>query len=312
MGVMRASRGQPLVLAVAVATAAAACSPTPYPEVAIDMRARPAPVAAGPAEPARPVLRVSVAAIQSPQDTFWAYSRFLDRMGRILGVDIRFVQRRTYAEVDDLLLAGQLDAALVCTGGYLDLLARAPQSVEVLAVPVIDGKSTYHSLLVVPAASAAGTLADLAGRRFAFTDELSFSGHLYPVRLLRDMDHDPGRFFSGTMFTRSHDRSIDAVVKGLVDGAAVDSLVYDALVARDPQLAARTRVIHRSPAYGLMPVLASTRLPAESRARLRAVLLDLHRDPEAARELRSVHIERFATPTPGLFDGAAAVAGLRR
>jgi len=288
------------------------CSPTPYPEVAVDLSARPAPEEARPVGPARPVLRFSVAAIQSPQDTFSAYSRFFDRMGQLLGSEIRFVQRRTYAEVDDLLLAGQLDAALVCTGGYLDLLARGPQAVEVLAVPVVGGRSTYHSLIIVPAASAAAAPADLAGKRFAFTDELSFSGHLYPSRLFRDLGLDPQRSFGRTTFTRSHDRSVDAVAKGLADGAAVDSLVYESILAREPLLASRVRVIHRSPAYGLMPVLAATRLPAETRARLRTVLLELHRDPAAASHLRAVGIERFASPGPGLFDSAAAVVGQRR
>ncbi|MBI5068326.1 MAG: phosphate/phosphite/phosphonate ABC transporter substrate-binding protein [Deltaproteobacteria bacterium] len=292
--------------------AALACSQSPYPEVEVDMSARPARTESRPERPSRPVLRFSVAAIQSPQDTFAAYSRFFDRMGTLLGAEIRFLQRRTYAEVDDLLLTGQLDAALVCTGGYLDLLARDPGAVEVLAVPVIGGRSTYHSLLIVPATSPATAPADLAGKRFAFTDELSFSGHLYPSSLFRGLGLDPRHHFASTSFTRSHDRSIDAVARGLADGAAVDSLVYESLLARDPQLSSRVRVIHRSPAYGLMPVVAATRLPAETRARLRAVLLGLHRDPEAAAQLRAVGIDRFGPPEPGLFDSAAAVVGQRR
>lgn len=65
------------------------------------------------------MVRFSVAAMQSPQDTFAAYSRLLERLEPKLEVDIEFVQRRTYQEVNELLAAGQLDAALVCTGGYV-------------------------------------------------------------------------------------------------------------------------------------------------------------------------------------------------
>lgn len=291
---------------------ALACEDTPYEEVRVDFEVPRASAAAGrPAPAPERALRLSVAAMQSPVDTFSDYSRFLDRMGALLGERVRFVQRRTYAEVNDLLLTGQLDAALLCTGGFLDLEARNPGAVEVLAVPVIDGQTTYRSLVLVPEASPARSLWDLAGARFAFTDELSLSGHLYVARLLADSGRDAGRFFASTVFTRSHDRSIDAVARSVVDGAAVDSLVFEALATRDPSLRSKVRVVHRSPAYGVMPLVASTALSPETRARLREVLLALHRDPEAAASLRAVHIERFVAPAPGLYDEAARVARRR-
>jgi phosphonate transport system substrate-binding protein len=286
----------------------AACVDTPYPEVRVDLAAAAPPPAPEARPPPRPVFRFSVAAMQSPADTFASYSRFFGRMGDLLEGQVRFVQRRTYGEVNDLLLSGQLDAALLCTGGYLELRARSEDAVEVLAVPVIDGRSTYHSLLVVPADSRARSLEDLAGTRFAFTDELSLSGHLYVAGLLAERGLDHRRFFASTIFTRSHDRSIEAVVRGLVDGASVDSLVYESLLARDEGLRARLKVVHRSPPYGVMPVVASTALPAATRARLREVLLELHRDPAAAEALRAVHIDRFVPPSPGLYDDAARVA----
>ena len=125
--------------------------------------------------------------------------------------------------------------------------------------------------------------------------------------MLAERGQDHRKYFGSTRFTRSHDRSVEAVVKGLVDGAAVDSLVFESLAARDPALKAKVRVVHRSPPFGVMPVVVSTALPAATRARLKAVLLDLHRDPEAVAALRPVHIERFIAPAPGLYDDAARV-----
>ena len=74
---------------------------------------------------------------------------------------------------------------------------------------------------------------------------------------------------------------------------------------RDPSLARRVRVIHRSPPLGAMPVVASTRLPADVRARLREVLLGLERDPEAAASLKVLRFDRFVEPYPGLYADAA-------
>ena len=124
---------------VALSLSAIGCTQVPYPEVAVDMTPPRAPPTVVRTASGKPPLRISVAAILSPQDTFSSYSRLFDLLGRRLGVPVQFVQRRTYSEVDDLLAAGKVDAALVCTGGYLDLLHRAPGAVAVLAVPVVGG-----------------------------------------------------------------------------------------------------------------------------------------------------------------------------
>lgn len=299
-----------LALAVLAFSALLACDGSPYRKVNLDAQTATQPVRPAPA-PGK-TLRVSVAAMLSPRDTYTSYSRLFERLGQRLGVEVELVQRRTYAEVNELLLAGRLDVALLCTGGYLELRARAPSLIEVAAVPLRDGKATYESLIIVPASSGAKRLGDLAGRKFAFTDELSFSGYAYAAKLLRDMGEEPRHFFGSITFTRSHDRSVNAVAQRLMDGAAVDSLIYDDLVRRDPGLASATRVVHRSPPFGTMPVVVSTRLPAEMRARIREVLLGLDRDPETAETLRLLHIDRFAVPPLRLYDAATVVVEARR
>ncbi len=297
------------LLAVCVAVG---CDSGRHREVEVSLAPVPAAAAPGSATvPARP-LRISVAAVESPRDTYGTYTRLLSRVGERLGVPVEFVQRRTYREVNDLLAAGQLDAAILCTGGYLDLQRRVPGTVEVLAAPVVDGESTYRALLIVPAQSAVKSLSELAGKRFAFTDELSLTGRTWVVRRIQEIGRDPDRFFGGTTYTQSHDRSITGVAAGFVDGAAVHSLVLEHMTARDPSLATRLRVIERSPPFGMMPIVASTRLDAAARARLREVLVGIHRDPGAQDALRELRIERFATPAPGLYDSALRVQGAMR
>lgn len=294
----------------ALLPAVIACPSSPYQEVVVDL-ARSAPAPTSVQTPAASVLRFSVAAMQSPQDTFAAYSRLFERLEPKLEVEIELVQRRTYQEVNELLAAGQLDAALVCTGGYVDLERRAPGAVEVVAVPVVHGRTTYQSYVIVPATSPAHEVAHLRGKRFAFTDDLSLSGFGYPSHLLRRMGSDAGSFFGSATFTHSHDRSIDAVAKGVVDGAAVDSLIYDELLRSSPEVRSATRVIHRSPEYGVAPVVVSTRLPPERRAAIRDALLQLHRDPEARAALGIVGFDRFSAPDPALYAGASALLGDR-
>ncbi|MBI2894002.1 MAG: phosphate/phosphite/phosphonate ABC transporter substrate-binding protein [Deltaproteobacteria bacterium] len=283
------------------------CPPSPYREVEVDLSEANSDGPATRHAEAASTLRFSVAAMQSPRDTYAAYSKLFSRVGLLLGAHVEFVQRRTYREVNDLLLDGTLDAALLCTGGYFELEGRAPVRVEPIAVPVVDGKTTYHSFIIVPADSPATGIEDLRGKRFAFTDELSFSGRAYAVHLLRRTNEAPARFFGDTIFTHSHDRSVEAVASGIVDGAAVDNLIYESIATRHPEVGAKIRVIHRSPPFGMLPLIASPTLPETMRARLRRAILTLDRDAEAAAALRIVGIERFVVPEPGLFESARVV-----
>ena len=81
-------------------------------------------------------------------------------------------------------------------------------------------------------------------------------------------------YFENSIFTYSHDKSIHAVADKLVDGAAVDSLVYHMVLEEDPALRAKTRIIWRSPAYGMPPVVANPHLdPALKRGACRTCSL---------------------------------------
>ena len=293
------------ILGLVVAAALAACERSPYRTAVVETRKSSTPSASSGDTRSAPVLRFSVASIESPRDTYSAYTRLFDRMGQLLQTTIDFEQRRTYREVNDLLIAGRLDAALLCTGGYLDLEKRAPGTVEIVAVPVLGGEQSYRSVVVVPASSDVQDIRDLRGKRFAFTDELSFSGRLYAERLLKDRGIVPERFFGSVAYTGSHDRSIQAVANGLVDGAAVHGGILAQMEERDPSLERRIRIVHRSPPLGGMPLVVSTRLPAATRSRLRDVLLGLHRDPDSAASLKLLRFDRFSEPAPGLYAAAA-------
>jgi phosphonate transport system substrate-binding protein len=274
--------------------------------------ARPAPAASVPSS-TKPPLRIAVAAMFSPEETLGVYQELMDYIAATLGRSVELKQRRTYQEVNDMLGAGKLDAAILCSGPYVH--AQRQYGVQLLAVPVIRGSPTYHSYIIVPPGSQARSLDDLRGKRFAFTDPLSTSGYLYPVYALVTKGQQPATFFSKTLFTYSHDNSIEAVAEGVADGAAVDSLIYDYLLARHPTLAARTRIIQTSPPMGAQPVgIPRTLAPATARA-LRDLFLNMDQDPGAKKILEQLGVDRFILGSDALYDGIRAmlkaVAGVR-
>jgi phosphonate transport system substrate-binding protein len=175
---------------------------------------------------------------------------------------------------------------------------------ELLAAPQVNGETVYYSLLIVPADSLARSMADLRGQVFAFTDPMSNTGRNYPTYLVQQLGSTPEVFFARTFFTYSHDDAIRAVADGLADGAAVDSLVYDFAIARDPALVEKTQVIHRSPPFGIPPVAVSPNLRPQLRAELQGLLLGMADDPEGRQGLRAIGVDRFAPIDDSAYDSA--------
>ncbi len=247
-----------------------------------------------------PSLGVAIAPVISPEKSFQMYKPFVEYLAGRLGRRPRLLHRQTYQEVNDLMRNGHADLAFVCTCAFLR--GEREFGMKVLAVPQVGGVVTYHSLFLVPPASAAESLLDLRGKRFASGDTLSTSGWLYPVVWLKERGEAPSRFFREHLITGSHDRSVQAVALNLVDGAAVDSLVYEQMAKDDPSLADKAKVIHRSPPFGMPPFVVPPDLDPATRDALLEALLRMHEDPRGREILAPLRIERFVVPPAGLYD----------
>ena len=284
------------------------CSPIPQTEIAghVDLNdLQPLPTPEG--YEAIP-LRVAVAAVISPKGTVESYSPFLDYLEEKLNRPVELIQRRTYLEVNDLIEHGEVDIAFVCTSAYIqghDLFGM-----ELLVAPQVGGETTYNSYLIVPVSSNAQSMKDLRGKVFAFTDPISLSGRVYPTYLVQELGFTPEEFFGRTFYTYSHDEAIRAVASGVADGAAVDSLVYKYALARDPSLAEKVKVIHRSPDFGIPPVVVSPFTRPQVKADLQSLLLEMANDPASGEALASIGVERFVLIDDSAYDSVRALVGV--
>ena len=241
-------------------------------------------------------LRVAVAAMISPKETVIYYRQLLDYIGAGLKMPIQLIQRKTYQEIDELFASNGVDLAFVCTGPYA--IEGRLLGLEALATPVVRGEPFYQSYLIVNRGSHFQTLEDLKGRVFALTDPESNPGALVPKYWLARRGQSPDRFFKETVYTYSHDNSIMAVARGLVDGAAVDGHKWEYYNRRSPYYTARTRIIKKSRLVGAPPLVASRSMKYDLRKKISSLLLSMHNDPEGHRILKELMIDRFTEPQP--------------
>jgi phosphonate transport system substrate-binding protein len=245
-------------------------------------------------DPESTQLKVAVAAIISPKETFIYYRQLLDYIGTKMGREIQFIQRKTYGEINELLAKGQIDLAFICSGPYA--VGKERYGFQLVATPEVQNSHFYHSYMIVNKTSAFRTLEDLRGQVFAFTDPDSNTGKLVPTYWLWQMGEKVETFFKKTIYTYSHDNSILAVAKALVDGAAIDGLIWEYYHRKDPTFTSKTRIIRKSEPYGIPPIVASRFLPPDLKDRIRQVLFSMHRDPLGQNILNELMIDRF-TPT---------------
>jgi phosphonate transport system substrate-binding protein len=240
--------------------------------------------------------RVAVSSILSPVETLDGYEPLLKYLESRLDRPVVLLQRRTYQEVNRLLADKGVDLAFVCSGGYI-----AGRGIELLAVPEVKGMKIYQSYIIARTTLPAQSLKELRGGSFAFTDPLSFSGYMAPLYMLLSEHADPKTYFSRTFFTFSHDNSIRSVVDGIVDGAAVDSMIYDRVLARHPEWAGRVRVVEKSLTVGNPPVVVPQGLDTALRQKVAAILFSMQDDPAGKKALQRLDYDRFTVPDEALY-----------
>ncbi|MBI3723392.1 phosphate/phosphite/phosphonate ABC transporter substrate-binding protein [bacterium] len=133
----------------------------------------------------------------------------------------------TYAENVEAFAQGRIDVAQF--GGVTYVLATRKLKG---AVPIVqrDLDRRFHTLFLATPRSGIEKLEDLRGKSFAFVDPLSTSGYLVPALQLIEAGIEPrvdAKGFSHVVFTHGHDASLEELVAGRVDCAAVEERVHD-------------------------------------------------------------------------------------
>ena len=248
----------------------------------------------------KPYFRVAIAPIFSPEKSLEMYQGFIDYMAGKLGRKPVSLYRPTYSQTNDLVRYQRCDLAVVCT--YPFIRGEREFGMQALAVPRIKGKTTYRSLILIPQSSSVTSLLDLRGKRFGSADIVSTTGWLFPAMTLMECGEDPNHFFGEHVITGSHDRSIQAVVDGFVDGAGVHGIVYDQMIAEDPSISKKVKILVKSPPFGIPPVVVHPDMDKNLRNEVLSVLLNMHNDDRGRLILEKLQIERFVIPEKGLFD----------
>ena len=259
--------------------------PIPHPNTYTDESSRP--------------LRIVVATVISSHATIEYYRNVANHISKQLNRPTILIQRKTYEEVNMIMSNGDADIAFMSTGAYSAY--RGLTQIEIIAMVNHKQTSSYNAQIIVHKDSDIMTQNDLQGKSFAFTDPLSYSGHIAIVDLLNKQNIRPEQYFSRYLYTYSHDKSIWAVANKVVDAASIDSMIFDYSQKAQPQLTENLRIISTIGPYPTGPVVVRSKLSSEQKKAIQHIFLTMHEYEEMHNSLNNLLIDNFITPNVELY-----------
>ena len=219
---------------------------------------------------------------------------------KVTGLHFKTSVATSYAAVIEAMGAGKVDIGWLATFSYV--LAHDKYGVELLLVVQRFGSPFYRGQIMVRADSGIKDLAGLMGKRFAFVDPASTSGHLYPKTLLLAQGFDPEQFFKKIVFVGSHNAVVLSIYKGEVDGGAAYDGSRAAVAKMFPDVYDKINVIAYTKEIPNDTVSVRKGLSGDLKMRIRDGLKKVSKSPQGNKVLKKLYGISGFTDLDGLFD----------
>jgi phosphonate transport system substrate-binding protein len=189
-------------------------------------------------------LRMSMIPTTDPGKVIRESQPLVTYLEKEVGAKIDLTVPTHYAAVVEAVANDQVDIAYL--GGFTYVQASKRSGV----VPLVQRERdrNFHSLFITHSESGINSLIDLKGRRFAFGDVNSTSGHLMPEYFMREAHVDP-EVISKAIYSGGHDATALAVANKKVDAGALDETVYQKMVADGKLDAKQVTVFYTTPPF---------------------------------------------------------------
>ena len=223
-----------------------------------------------------------------------------DLLQKETGLHFKTSVATSYAAVIEAMGAGKVDIGWLATFAYV--LAKDKYDVELLLVVQRFGSPFYRGQIMVRADSGIHSLKDLKGKRFAFVDPASTSGHLYPKTLLLSKGFEPKTFFGKSVFAGSHNAVVLSIYKGEVDGGAAYDGSRAAVAKSYPDIFEKIKVIAYTKEIPNDTVSVRKDLAENLKVKIRNGLKKISQSPKGSKILKRLYGISGLMDLDGLFD----------
>jgi phosphonate transport system substrate-binding protein len=143
---------------------------------------------------------------------------FTGLLGDALSLELTVFEASSYGDLATAIVSGFVDIAWLPPLPFIRLERRG--AVVPLVAHEREGRTSFHSVIIVLRGSRFTDVSELAGARPAWVDTDSASGYVLPRLHLAEAGLDPRTAFGEARFSGSHEALVRALVAGKADFGA--------------------------------------------------------------------------------------------
>ena len=146
------------------------------------------------------------------------YFGIINEAARQAGFKARTIIVQDYNALAEAMQNSIIDVGWFSPFAYVN--AKEKVNTEPIAMGVLNGQPFYHGCIVTKKNNGIQQLKDLKDKVFGYVDVKSTSGYVYPRYLLKENKLNPDSLFKEVQYMGTHNKVIEAVLRGEIDGGA--------------------------------------------------------------------------------------------
>lgn len=231
----------------------------------------------------------------------------VDRLSQAVGQEVQPVMATDYTGLVEAFRNGRMDIAFLTPASYV--MAHNEAGVKVILRAQRGDKAVYYSVIFTRKDAGIDNLSQLKGKTFAFGDNLSTAGYIFPLKMFKAAGVNPETDFENQIFSGGHDATVLAVYNKKVTAGATytndtegkDSAWNHVL---KPEQVAELKVLKVSEPIPADNICVSKELPAETAQKVQAFFEQLNSSPEGAKLIQDLYrIDKFVPATDADYQG---------
>jgi len=226
--------------------------------------------------------------------------RFVQHLSTKTGYALHPVFVDTYAELSKIMRNNPKALAWTCGAPFVEDHIKDGQ--QLISVPLFLQKPEYRSFVIARKNRPEKSLQDFKGKIFTYSDLRSNSGYFSPSIELKNRGINLQDHFRLLIRAGNHERSIQAVVNGLADVAAVDEYVWVEFMKRNPKIEKRLTILEKNGPYPFTPLVAGKSVSQKTIHDFQNVLLKFNQSSEGKAMLQEFGLDGFVTKKIAFFN----------
>lgn len=210
------------------------------------------------------------------------YFGIIQEAARQAGLRARTIIVQDYNALSEAMKNNIIDVGWFSPFAYVN--ARTKVETEPIAMGVLNGQPFYHGYIITKKNNDITKLKDLKNKTFGYVDIKSTSGYVYPRYLLKENQLNPDTLFKEVLYLGTHNKVIEAVLKGDIDGGATYDVGMN-VAGKSGLKIEELNILAKTEPIPADAIAVNPNLAAEKKARLKAAFLNLKQTKEGKRLL---------------------------